>query len=130
MTWGTCNGTFTNLVLVDNITGTRTNMLQEDHYTFTGSKYDYAARFYILFSYTDVDEFDSDDKTFAFFNGNEWVISGQGQLELVDMSGRILMSQYVAGEQTHLQFDGYAKGVYVLRMTGNKSVITQKIVVR
>ena len=130
LTWHTLHGTFTSLILVDNLTGTRTDMLRHDHYTFNGSVDDYAARFYITYNVTDVEEINGDGEQFAWFDGNDWIVNGKGQLEVIDMTGRVLYSQRVNGEQVRLQLDGYAAGVYMLRMSGNKNVKAQKIVVK
>ena len=130
LTWETLHGTFTNLVLVDNLTGQRCNMLTTDHYTFEGSVDDYAARFYITFNATGVDEMDGENGDFAWFDGNEWVVTGQGQLEVIDVTGRVLQSQRVSGEQTRLHLDNVAAGVYVMRLTDGHRAKVQKVVVK
>ena len=104
-------------------------MIRHDHYTFNGSVDDYAARFYLTYNVTDVEEIGGEEQ-FAWFDGNDWIVNGKGQLEVVDMLGRVLYSQHVNGEQVRLQLDGYAAGVYMLRMSGNKNVKAQKIVVK
>ena len=130
MTWQTMHGTFTNLMLVDNLTGVRTNMLTTDHYTFEGSVDDYASRFYLTFNVTGVEEFEDGGEDFAWFDGNEWIVTGKGQLDVIDMTGRVLQSRRVSGEQTRLHLDNVAAGVYMMRLSeGNKSK-TQKIVIR
>jgi hypothetical protein len=103
-------------------------MTANDHYTFVGHATDYANRFYLVASTTDVDEFDADnsDYNFAYFNGSEWIVNGQGQLDLIDMTGRVLYSEYLAGESNSVSFGNLAAGVYVIRF-GNKA---QKIIIR
>ena len=130
LTWSTYNGTFTNLTLVDNLTGVRTNMLATDHYTFNGSVDDYAARFYITFNVTGVDEIDGGSDDFAWFDGNDWIVTGQGQLEVIDVTGRVLQSRRVSGEQTRLHLDNVAAGVYMMRLTEGNRAKVQKIVVK
>ena len=129
MNWQTMHGTFTSLILVDNLTGTRTDMLRNDHYTFNGSVDDYAARFYITFNVTDVNEINGNGEQFAWFDGNDWIVTGNGVLQVVDVTGRVLTSSRVSG-QTRIHLNGYAAGVYMLRMSGNNTVKTQKIVVK
>ena len=129
MKWETMHGTFTSLILVDNLTGTRTDMLRNDHYTFNGSVDDYAARFYITFNVTDVNEINGNGEQFAWFDGNDWIVTGNGELQVVDVTGRVLTSSRVSG-QTRIHLNGYAAGVYMLRMSGNNTVKTQKIVVK
>ena len=129
MNWQTMHGTFTSLILVDNLTGTRTDMLRNDHYTFNGSVDDYAARFYITYNVTDVNEINDGGEQFAWFDGNDWIVTGNGELQVVDVTGRVLTSSRASG-QTRIHLNGYAAGVYMLRMSGNNTVKTQKIVVK
>ena len=128
--WETLNGTFTSLMLVDNLTGVRTNMLQEDHYTFNGSVDDYASRFYITYNVTSVDEIHGIGEEFAWFDGNDWIVTGKGQLEVIDVTGRVLQSRRVSGEQTRVNLHDVAAGVYMLRLTDGNKGKTQKIVIR
>ena len=132
LSWNTHNGTFTSMYLVDNLTGVYYDMLANDKYTFEAKATDYASRFYIVFSVTDVDEYDDDDinDTFAYFNGYGWVIEGEGQLDLIDMLGHVLYSNVLSGESTLVHFDDIASGMYMLRLTkGNRVVGSQKIVI-
>lgn len=133
LTWEKHNGTFSSMYLIDNITGVRYDMLSHDSYTFEAHATDYAARFYIVFSVTDVDEFEDPEinNNFAYFNGYGWVIEGQGQLELVDMLGRVLYTDHLFGEETLVHFDGVAAGMYMVRLVdGTKLKAVQKIVIR
>ncbi|MCR5014847.1 MAG: chitobiase/beta-hexosaminidase C-terminal domain-containing protein [Bacteroidales bacterium] len=131
MTWGTCNGTFTSLFLVDNLTGAHVDMLHNESYTFDASADDYAARFYITYNCMGVEEFDTNENgDFAYFDGNEWIINGQGVLQLVDMTGRVLQSQHLSGEQSRVRLEGYAAGVYVLRLCNSDKAYNQKVVIR
>ena len=129
--WSTHNGDFTSLRLVDNITGVNYDMLANDHYTFEASTEDYASRFYITYTCTGVDEevtYDSDN--FAFFDGSSWVVNGKGQLDLVDMTGRVLFTEQLNNEQNRVNLNGFAQGVYLMRVIDNKVVRTQKIIVK
>jgi hypothetical protein len=128
--WNMQNGDFHTMKLIDNLLGIEYDMLSNDRYTFQASKFDYATRFYIVFSCTDIEEQEVESNgNFAFFDGTQWVINGSGQLELVDMTGRVLQSMYVNGDQTRVGFSQYASGVYLLRLCGDKSAKVQKIVI-
>ena len=130
LTWETHNGTFSTMRLIDNLTGTNYDMLTNDHYTFTASATDYAARFYIVFTVTDVNEFEEEHEIFAYFNGEGWVVEGEGQLELVDMLGQVLYADHLSGEPTIVHFGNFAGGVYMLRLVNsNKILKVQKIVI-
>jgi hypothetical protein len=131
MTWGMENGNFTSLRLIDNKTGVNYDMLANDSYTFEASSDDYASRFYITYAVTGLDEeviYESEN--FAFFNGSEWIINGQGHLDVIDMTGRVLYAAQLSNDQNRVNLDGFAKGVYLLRVIDNKVVRTQKIIVR
>ena len=129
LTWDTQNGEFDLLVLIDNVTGTEYDMLTHDSYTFRGKATDFAARFYILFNAPDPEAPEEEHEHFAYYNGFGWVVEGQGQLELIDVTGRVLSSQYLSGKQSLVHYDNYAAGTYLLRLVkNNKDIKTQKIV--
>ena len=130
LSWSKHNGTFSYMKLIDNIVGIDYDMLTHDSYTFEGHATDYAARFYIVFSATDVDEYDDDGEVFAYFNGEGWVVSGSGQLELIDMLGHVLYADHLDGKPTLVHFNNIASGMYMLRLVNSKKVLkAQKIVI-
>ena len=131
LTWDTHNGTYSKLILVDNITGVQYDMLTHDHYDFVAYATDYAARFYILFSVAGTYEIDNDTHgNFAFFDGTNWVIDGSGQLELLDVTGRVLYTNYLSGDRSHVNLKDVAAGTYLLRLVeGKQNVKVQKIVI-
>ena len=130
LTWETMHGDFTSLLLVDNMTGTITDMLRADHYTFDATTDDYASRFYITFAVTDVEEYNEGDNDFAWFDGSEWVINGKGNLDVVDVLGRTIYSTRLTDEQNRVNLNNVAKGVYMLRVSQGTSTKVQKVVVR
>jgi hypothetical protein len=130
LTWSTFNGNFTSLLLVDNMTGTITDMLRSDHYTFDAKTSDYASRFYLTYACTGVDENNEGDGSFAFFDGSEWVVNGKGQLDVIDVTGRVLFSKRIANEQNRVNLNNVAPGVYMMRVSDGKDTMVQKIVVR
>ncbi len=130
LTWSTYNGDFSSLLLVDNMTGTITDMLRADHYTFDATTDDYASRFYITFAVTDVEEYNEGDNDFAWFDGSEWVINGKGTLDVVDVLGRTIYSTRLTDEQNRVNLNIVAKGVYMLRVSQGTSTKVQKVVVR
>ena len=130
LTWNTLHGDFTSLRLVDNLTGVNYDMLANDSYTFEAKKDDFASRFYITYACTGVEEYNEGDDTFAFFDGSEWVINGKGYLEVVDVMGRVLFAERLSNDQNRISMNGYANGVYLMRISDNNNVKVQKIVVR
>ena len=130
LSWEKYNGTFSRMRLIDNITGTDYDMLTHDHYTFQAYNTDFAARFYIVFSVTGVDENDDNDSPLAYFNGEGWVVEGEGKLELVDMLGHVLYANNLSGERTIVHFDDFAAGMYMLRLVNSNTILkAQKIVI-
>ncbi|MBR6879126.1 MAG: T9SS type A sorting domain-containing protein [Bacteroidales bacterium] len=131
ITWSMYNGNFSNLFLVDNKTGVRTDMLRNDSYTFSATADDYASRFYITYRVTGVDDYTiSDGEEFAFFDGSEWIINGEGYLQVIDMTGRVLQAQQLSGNQSRVHINNVAAGVYVLQLNNGTKNMTQKIVIR
>ena len=113
------------LHLIDNLTGTDTDLLATSNYTFEAKTTDYASRFRLLFRTNDVN-----DATFAYFNGNEWTINNEGDatLQLIDMMGCILSCQNICGE-AKISINQPA-GLYVIRLVNGDNNKTQKIVIK
>ena len=130
LTWNTENGEFSFLRLIDNITGVEVDMLNNDHYTFEGHATDYAARFYILFNNPNEEPGGNGNGegngNFAYYDGYGWIINGEGILQLVDVTGRVLYQEYLAGDMNRVHLDNFKAGVYVL-LLGDKA---QKIVIK
>ena len=130
LTWDTQNGEFSFLRLIDNITGVECDMLRNDHYTFEGHATDFASRFYILFNNPNEEpggnNGNGNDNNFAYYDGYGWIVNGEGILQLVDVTGRVLHSEYLAGDMNRVHLDNLRAGVYVL-LLGDKS---QKIVIK
>jgi hypothetical protein len=110
------------LHLIDNMTGADIDLLANPSYTFNASTTDYASRFRLVFAAAEVE-------TFAYYNGSEWVVNGNGTMQLVDMMGRVLSSENVNGVAT-VNTNELSAGVYVMRLVNGNNVKTQKIVVK
>ena len=126
--WNTANGDFHSMYLIDNITGVRYDMLANDSYTFQGHVGDYPSRFYITFSVTDVEEYE-EDNTFVFFDGSQWLVTGEGQLEFIDLQGQVLWSKQVFGGQSRVGLPDVACGMYLFRLTNGVETKIQKVIV-
>ena len=114
------------LVLVDNQTGTETNMLLEESYKFIGSPADNENRFTVKLSISHNDS-QADSEHFVYQNGSELVVNGEGTLQIFDVLGRVVISEEVHGQTVNV--GSLTTGAYIVRLTG-ESVKTQKIVVR
>ncbi len=113
------------LHLIDNKTGVDTDLLATPSYTFEANTTDYANRFKLVFTTGSLTGSD----TFAYFNGNEWVINNEGEatLQVVDVTGRVLSSEQI--NDSYNNSLNLSAGVYVLRLSNGNTVKTQKIVI-
>jgi hypothetical protein len=116
------------LHLIDNLTGADIDLLATPTYTFEARFDDYPSRFRLVFSSND-ENGASTSSTFAYYDGNSWVVSniGEATLQVIDVMGRIVMSQQISGNAT-ANID--MPGVYVLRLVNGDDVKVQKVVVR
>lgn len=131
LNWNTQNGTFSYLHLLDNMTGMDIDCLATDEYVFTATPDDYESRFKLVFAYTGIDENEIEmPDSFAFFNGDELIVNGEGRLECIDLQGRRLLVTDVYGTQNHVTLPDYASGLYLLHLSNGKQTKVQKIVVK
>ena len=92
--------------------------------TFTAKTTDYASRFRLVFSICG--DANGDNGAFAFIGNGNIIVNGEGTLQVIDMTGRVVHS----GDARHgVSTTGLASGVYVLRLVNGNDVRTQKIVI-
>ena len=131
MTWSTANDNFGYLHLVDNLTGADIDMLTTDSYTFQSKPSDLKARFRLVFSALGIEEDETvEGESFAFISNGELIVTGNGELSLIDFNGRVLATERIAGEQSRISLPSVADGIYLLRLTNGKETKVQKIVIR
>jgi hypothetical protein len=130
------NGTYTisvsieglevdDLHLIDNKTGAEVDLFQTPSYSFEAKTTDYDSRFKLVFSTNEADGPSTGLGTFAFVNNGEIIVNGEGMLQVIDMTGRIIISRDAA---CHVPTNGMTPGVYVLRLINGEIMKTQKIV--
>lgn len=107
------------IYLIDILAEEEIDLSVNPSYTFIGSPADRSARFKIVFrpstsSGTDI---------FAYQNGNDIVVTGEGELQIFDVMGRVVMHKHVNGIET---INVKSQGVYIFRLNEK----SQKIVVR
>lgn len=108
------------IYLIDILAEEEIDLSVNPSYTFIGSPADRMARFKIVFRNT------GDDGTsdiFAYQSGNDIIVSGEGELQIFDVMGRMVSKQRVNGVET---VNVKSQGVYIFRLNDK----TQKIVVR
>ncbi len=118
-------GEFNYLHVIDRMTGEDIDMLLEGEYSFIGSPQDSEARFIVHLGYLPNYDNNGED-IFAYQNGSDIIVSGEGELQIFDVIGRMVSTQNVNGTEL---INVNAQGVYVLRLVGT-DIKTQKIVVR
>lgn len=122
------NGQFDYLHLIDRMTGTDVDMLVEENYSFVATSNDNTERFIIRFSYSEEPIVGSDEgsTTFAWQNGSEVIVNGEGILEIYEFEGRLVVKTKIHGMGV---VRNLRKGIYIIRVIDNK-VQKQKIVIR
>ena len=132
LTFSTANAEYTYLHLIDNLTGINVDLLANDTYTFHAKPSDYKARFKIIFSYTynGIEEDSEGYDDFMFFNGSEWVVEGEGNLRVVDITGRTIYVDELHSSHNVVTLPRVAAGVYMVELRNNATHSTQKIVIR
>ena len=118
---------FAYLHLVDKITGEDVDMLLEQSYTFHATGYEYAERFNLVCRGVEGVGENAETTMFAYVIDGNIVVNGEGTLQLIDMTGRVINTVEINGTQ---MIEKPSYGVYVLRMISGNEVKTQKIVVK
>lgn len=115
-------GEYSYLHVIDRLTGEDVDMLMDGEYSFIASPIDSENRFIVRLEYSAGSEI-SESSVFAYQSGNDIIVNGEGELQIFDMMGRRVLTQYVSGVETiNLQLNG----VYIFRLNEK----TQKIVVK
>ena len=104
--------------LIDKIEDNIIDLNANDSYTFMGSSADSDDRFTLVFTQVEI------DGIFAYQSGNDIIVSGNGELQVFDVMGRMVMTQHINGVETVEKPE--QTGVYIFRLNGK----SQKIVVR
>lgn len=92
----------------------------DDSYTFIGTPADSRDRFIIRFENSE----NSESSDFAYQNGTDIIITGEGELQIFDVMGRMIMQKHVNGVETIAKPS--QTGVYIMKLNEK----TQKIVIK
>lgn len=114
-------GDFDYVHVIDCLTGEDIDMLQGE-YSFIATPGDNENRFIVRLGYMPNNE-GTENEIFAYQNGNNILVSGEGELQVFDVTGRMVVTQHVNGVET---INVQSQGVYIFKL--NEKV--QKIVVR
>jgi hypothetical protein len=122
------NAEFSYLRLIDNMTGTETNLLETPYYTFNAQTTDFASRFRLVFA----TKSSIDGDNFAFFNGagnlNIYGIEGEATVQVIDVLGHVISSDTFSGSYERKL--NVAPGVYMIRLIQGNDVKVQKMVIK
>jgi hypothetical protein len=110
------------LHLIDNLTGNEVDLLANPSYSFEANTSDYASRFRLVFSTGN-----ANGNQFAFVGNGEIFLAGQGDVEVYDVTGRLISSH---NDVSHFSAENMSAGVYMIRLTIGSESKTQKIVVK
>ena len=92
----------------------------ENSYTFIGTPADSRDRFIIRFENSE----NSESSDFAYQNGSDIIVSGNGELQVFDVMGRLVSQQYVNGIEIIAKPS--QTGVYIMKLNEK----SQKIVIK
>ena len=114
------NGNFSYLHLIDRLTGEDVDMLLDGEYSFMASPTDNPERFIVKLEYSEGSE---TTEVFAYQNGSDIIVNGEGELQVFDVTGRMVKIQRINGVQT---INLNTQGVYIFKLNDK----VQKVVVR
>jgi hypothetical protein len=115
-----------NLLLIDNLTGIETNLLETPSYSFEARTSDYASRFKIVLKPVKASEITSEESFGFIANEKFHLVEDQGLLQVIDLNGKILLSESHANQ---LNLGELCDGVYIIRWIKTESVRVQKILI-
>ncbi len=118
------SGDFDYIHLIDRMTGEDTDMLLEGEYRFNAMSNDDVNRFVVRLS--DNNEV-NDDENFVYQSGNQLFVNEAGFIQIIDMTGRVVMSGTLSDNQVDIS--GLRNAAYIVRLVSENGVKTQKIVV-
>lgn len=116
------NAGYTNVMLVDRLTGVETNLL-ESSYTFQATTHDKRDRFVLKMSNDVVDD------SFVYRSGNELIVNAKGKVQILDVMGRVVYSSYIVDDNYRIDISAFNSAAYVIRIVNTNEVKTQKIVI-
>ena len=117
-------GKYSYLHVIDRLTGEDIDMLLEGEYSFIGSPRDAEDRFVVRLSYSATID-GNNTNIFAYQSGSDIIVSGNGELQVFDVMGRMVATMHVNGVQT-MSTSSLQTGMYIFRLNEK----SQKIVVR
>ncbi len=119
------NGKFQTVTLVDRFTGIETNMLVED-YHFTAMSGVNNNRFIIKMVNG---QQTTDNSHFVYQSGEDLIIDAEGTVQIIDVMGRVLVSDEVESTNNRINVSGFRNGTYMVRVINGSEVKVEKVVI-
>ena len=119
------NGKFQTVTLVDRFTGIETNMLVED-YHFTAMSNVNTNRFIIKMVNG---QQTTDNSHFVYQSGEDLIIDAEGTVQIIDVMGRVLVSDEVESTNNRINVSGFQNGTYMVRVINGSEVKVEKVVI-
>ena len=116
------------LHLIDNMTGANVDLLQTPSYSFEAKTSDFESRFRLVFASNGASTGSASEETFAFISNGNIIVNGEGTLQVIDVTGRLLFTREVNSSLNN-PHSSLTPGVYVMRLINGDNVRTQKIVI-
>ena len=120
------NGKFQTVTLVDRFTGIETNMLVED-YHFTAMSGVNNNRFIVKLAVSDQQSAVSDN--FVYQSGEDLIIDAEGTVQIIDVMGRVLLSDEVESTNNRINVSSFRNGTYMVRVINGSEVKVEKVVI-
>lgn len=117
-------GDFDYIHLIDRMTGEDTDMLLEGEYKFNAMSNDDVNRFIVRLS---DDNENDDNEYFAYQSGKQLFINEAGFIQIIDMTGRVVINETLSGNAVDIS--NLRNAAYIVRLVSENGVKTQKIVV-
>jgi len=118
------SGDFNYIHLIDRMTGEDIDMLLESEYKFNALGSDNVNRFIVRLS--NGDEINGNDN-FAYQSGNQLYINEIGTIQIIDLTGRVVINETLSGNSVDISC--LRNAAYIVRLVSENGVKTQKIVV-
>ena len=119
------NGKFQTVTLVDRFTGIETNMLVED-YHFTAMSNVNTNRFIVRMVNG---QETTDNSHFVYQSGEDLIIDAEGTVQIIDVMGRVLVSDEVESTNNRINVSGFQNGTYMVRVINGSEVKVEKVVI-
>lgn len=119
---------FSQMTLVDRMTGVETNLLLDD-YNFMAKSGDNTERFIIRLQHSA--NANTTSENFVYVNNDELIINnieGASVVRILDVLGRPV-AEYNVYESANISTASFRSGVYMVQMTGESGVKVQKIII-